>query len=115
MKEKISGREILLIALCLFLALYSFLKADDRDKLREEKARSEERIKQYQKEAKQQASITDSLKTKVSTYEGVIAYQKENPKIIIEKYDKARGKLNLLNTDDQIDFLSNRLSKEGSH
>ena len=115
MRYKITRREVILFVGCLSLALYCIYVELNTNTLQKEKIISEERIKQYQKDAKEQQLLTDSLKSKVMVIEGVLEYQKQNPKIIIEKYDKVRNNINLLNADASILYLSNRLSEEGGN
>lgn len=115
MKNTITLREIILFSICLFLTFYSFNKKRDNEQIIEDKIRAEERIKQYQQESKLQYLISDSISQKNKSLEAIIEYQKKNPKIIIEKYDKIRNNINLLNADESISYLSNQLSKESDN
>lgn len=108
-------REIILFGASLLLAFFLFTKNGDNTKLKEDKVRAEERVKEYEQIFKAQEKITDSLKIKASSLESIIEYQKKNPAIIIQKYDKAISNINLLDADQSISFLSNRLSKESGH
>lgn len=115
MFKNISIRESILFSICLLLSYFVFIKKWDNVQLKEDKIRAEEKIKEYEVDSKIQHSITDSLKTKVQVIEGVIEYQKLNPKIIIKKYDKVRNNVNMLNIDESIGYLSARLSKESGN
>lgn len=111
----ITGREIIMFCACIFLAYFLFIKTTNTSELEKDKIRSEEAIKEYQKQEKQQAHITDSLKQNASVMEAIIEYQKKNPKLIIEKYDKILNGVSLLNADNSVKFLSDKLSKESNH
>lgn len=115
MTKPITVREAIMLGICLILAHFAFFKKWDNVKLNEDKVRSEKIIKAYQENSKMQHHISDSLKTKVKIAEEIIEYQKKNPKIIIEKYDKLRDNVNMLGTDESIRFLSGRLSQESGH
>lgn len=115
MKQSPSIREIFVWVAFLVSAYFAFVKKWDNVQLQEGKIRSEERIKTLEQNATTQAIITDSLESSVKAKEAVIEYQKKNPKIIIEKYDKVRNNVNVLNADESIRYLSTRLSKEGGN
>lgn len=100
---------------CIILAFFLFFKKWDTNELREDKIRSEEKIKQYQKDALLQSAITDSIETKNKALEAVIAYQKENPKIIEKKYVEVRNNVLSLSSDDKLLYLARRLSKKDSN
>lgn len=106
---------VIYIAVILGLLLLGFIGKNKYTELEKEKTRSEERIKFYEQDAKKQKAVTDSLLVNAASLNAVIEYQKKNPKIIVEKYDKIRSNLNLLNTDEQIEYLANALSKESGN
>lgn len=113
--KTISLREIILFGLCLFVSYFAFVKKWDNIELEKDKIVAQEKVKQLEKEKVAQHLITDSLKSKVLVTEGIIEFQKQNPQIIIEKYDKIRDNLNLLSADESISYLSDRLSEEGGN
>lgn len=115
MLKVISIREVILFGVSLILAYFAFVKKWDNSQLQEGKVRAEERVKVLEREGTLQHLITDSLTMQVEVIKGVLEYQKENPKIIIQKYDKIRDNVNLLGADESISFLSDRLSKESGH
>lgn len=115
MKKKPALREIIIFIAFIFCAYFAFVKKWDNVKLREDKIRSEERIKSLEQNDKAKEVLIDSFKTNTKILEGVIEYQNKNPKLIIEKHDKIRNTVNVLNADRTIGYLSDRLSKEGGH
>ena len=113
--QPIGIREIILIGVSLFMAFLHYKESGDITKHEKDKLVLEERIKHYQKDALIQAGITDSLETKAQVLEGVIEYQKKNPKIIEKKYVEVRNDVLSLSDDDKIKYLAARLSKKNSH
>lgn len=114
MKDTVSVREIIIWIAFLVSAYFAFQKKWDNSQLREDKIRSEEKIKNLVLNASNQSVVTDSIKFKAKSLEAIIEYQKNNPKIIIEKHDKIRDNVNVLNADESVRYLSVRLSKEGT-
>lgn len=108
-------REIFIWAAFLISAYFAFIKKWDNVQLQEDKIRSEERIKSLEQNDKAKAVLIDSLKTNVKVLEGVVEYQNKNPKLIIEKYDKVRNNISVLNADKSIEYFSNRLSEESGN
>lgn len=100
---------------CLLLAYFTFVKKWDNSQLQEDKIRAEERVKILEVEKAGWHSLADSLKTQVAVTEGIVEYQKKNPAIIREKYEKIRSDVNLLTSDSAIGLLSIRLSKESGN
>lgn len=113
--QPISIREIILIGFSLFMAFLHYNESNDISKHEKDKIVLEERIKHYQKDAIIQAAISDSLETNAKVLEGVIEYQKHNPKIIEKKYVEVRNDVLNLSDDDKIKYLAARLSKKNSH
>lgn len=113
--KSVTIREIFVWGAFIIAAYFAFVKKWDNVQLREDKIRSEERIKSLEQNDKAKALLIDSMKTNTKVLEGVIEYQSKNPKLIIEKYDKVRNNINVLNADESVSYLSDRLSKESSH
>lgn len=113
--KTVTIREVIMLGACLILAYFAFVKKWDNSQLQEDKIRAEEKIKVLETEKLHWHTVADSFKTEVSVTRGIIEYQKQNPKIIIEKYDKIISDVNMLYADGTIAYLSDRLSEEGSH
>ena len=114
-KNPITIRDIIGFALCLFTSYFAFIKKWDNSQLREDKIRSEERIKQYETDFKLQHHYTDSIKQSNTEMKAVIKYQKDNPKIIEHKYETILNGVLNLPVDDKISFLSGRVSKKSNN
>lgn len=115
LKTRVTAREIIMFGVCLVLSYFAFVKKWDNVTLNEKNIRAEERIKMLEADKKTQHFISDSLATEIQVTKGIIEYQKANPKLIIEKYDKVRDNIAGLNADSTVLFYADRLSKEGSH
>lgn len=113
--QPIGIREIILIGFSLFMAFLYYKENNNLTQNEKDKIVLEERIKYYQKDAIIQAAITDSLQINAKVLEGVINYQKHNPKIIEKKYGEVRNDIINLSDDAKIKYLSGRLSKKNSH
>lgn len=115
MKKPITLREIICFGAALLCAYFAFVKKYDNVTLQEDKIRAEEKVKYLEQRDSTKTQFIDSLKTNVKVLEGIVDYQKKNPKLIIEKHDKIRNNVNLLNADGSISYFSDRLSKESGN
>lgn len=113
--KPVTIREIVMFAACIILSFFLFVKKWNNSELEKDKARAEERIKMYEQSDKEQHRISDSLKANTEALQAVIEYQKKNPQIIREKYEKVRDNIHLLNADQSIGYLTNRLSQAGGN
>lgn len=113
--QPIGIREIILIGFSLFMAFLHYKDGSKLTQNEKDKIAIEDRIKYYQKDATIQAAISDSLETKTKVMQGIIDYQKDNPKIIEKKYVEIRNDVLSLPTDDKIRYLAGRLSKKNNH
>lgn len=115
MKKPVSLREFIMFFICLILCFFLFVKKWNNVELESDKARSEEIIKMYEQNMEHQKCVSDSLILNAHVLEGIIEFQKKNPKIIIHKYDKIRDNIGVLNAGQSISYLSGRLSQAGSN
>ncbi len=115
MKGRITIREIIMFGVCLFLSYFLYVKESNKAELEADKIRAEERIKMYEDAKLLQQQFTDSLLQQNNSLQAVLEYQKQNPKIIIEKYDKIRDNISVLNAGESISYLSGRLSQAGGN
>lgn len=113
--KSVTIREIFVWGAFIIAAYFAFVKKWDNVQLREDKIRSEERIKEYQKDAKLQEHYTDSVKESNTAMKAVIEYQKDNPKIIEKKYETILNGVLSLPTDDKIRYFARRVSKKNSN
>ncbi len=67
---------------------------------------AEERIKQDAKEYSSRAKVIDSLQIWSIKQEAIIEYQKKNPSIIIEKYEKEHATLDTISNSKSFELFS---------
>lgn len=115
MKNPVTIREVFIFIAFLISAYFAFIKKWDNVQLQEDKIRSEEKVKSLEQNDKAKALLIDSFKTNAKVLEGIVDYQKNNPKIIEKKYVEIRNDVLNLPVDDKIEYLARRLSKKNNN
>ena len=112
MKQEIKYAICFLIgALSCFLIMRYISKPIDDIELINLNTVSEQKIRLLNEQLLKNQRASDSLQNKVAIYEEKINSQKNNTDKVKEKHEAVRNNLFLLSDDEQIEYLSKRLSQ----
>ena len=103
---------ILAVAVVLGAAgwrLLDNMHSERESKLEREFAKSEARVEAIEKEKAAEKHFSDSVLMQNAAQAAVIKYQKNNPLIIQQKYEKVSHNVAALDNDQSIVFYANRL------